>query len=294
MASMTGIIESAFPLILCLWHAFLTIRCEMTRMKIVCTCAILCVFLSSCYYNKKLVYLQNKKYSEAKPTAVENPKPVYRVQPYDVLSIQIKSSTETTESSGIFNLSSRQGMYAMPGSFYLEGYSVSPDGKITLPVIGDVKVQGLTLEEVQEVVQQNANKYLIKATVIVKMTSFKITVIGDVRNPGYFYVYNNQCTVLEALGMAGDLNLTASRKNVKLIRQTVSGSEVVLLNLMDPKLLSSPYFYVMPGDVLYAEPLKARNRKTNLEILTVIFTGLTTAVLILNYVNTHSNTVINP
>jgi polysaccharide export outer membrane protein len=267
---------------------------EMTRIKTVLLCACLCALLSSCYYNKSLIYLQDKKYSDKKPTLVPANKNVYRVQPYDVLSIQIKSSTETSETSNVFNAGARaSGMYATPGSLYLEGYSVSPEGNVTLPVIGDVKVQGLTLAEVQELVRESANKYLIKATVIVKMTSFKVTVLGEVRSPGYFYVYNNQATVLEALGMAGDLMTSANRKNIKLIRQTDKGSEVVLLDLMDPKLLSSEYFYVMPGDVLYVAPLRARNRKTNLEVLTFIFTGLTTAVLILNYVNTHSATPTN-
>jgi polysaccharide export outer membrane protein len=288
---MMPVIESRFGPGLSLWHHLFNHRSEMTRIKTALICAFVCATLSSCYYNKSLVYLQDKKYSEKKATVVPASKTVYHVQPYDVLSIQIKSSTETAETANVFNAGGRGGaMYATPGSLYLEGYSVSPQGNITLPVIGDIKVQGLTLGEVQDLVQQNANKYLIKATVIVKMTSFKITVLGEVRSPGYFYVYNNQATVLEALGMAGDLTTSASRKNVKLIRQTDHGSEVVLLNLMDPKLLSSEYFFVMPGDVIYVEPLRVRNRKTNLEILTFIFTGLTTAVLILNYVNTHSST----
>src|SRR5882757_5479707 len=168
-------------------------RGEMKQIKTALICATLCAMLSSCYYNKSLIYLQDKKYSDKKATVVPTSKIIYRVQPYDVLSIQIKSSTETAETANVFNAGGRGGaMYATPGSLYLEGYSVSPDGNITLPVIGDVKVQGLTLEEVQELVKENANKYLIKATVIVKMTSFKVTVLGEVRNPGYFYVYNNQ------------------------------------------------------------------------------------------------------
>jgi polysaccharide export outer membrane protein len=117
------------------------------------------------------------------------------------------------------------------------------------------------------------------------MISFKVTVLGEVNNPGYHYVYNNQLTILEALGLAGDLTNFASRKNVKLVRQVPRGSEVVLLDLRDPNLLKSKYFFLMPNDVVYVEPLKARSKRLNLELLTLVFSAATTAILILNYVN---------
>jgi polysaccharide export outer membrane protein len=148
-------------------------------------------------------------------------------------------------------------------------------------------VKDLTIEEAQQRIQTSANKFLNKATVIVKLTSFKVTVLGEVKNPGYLYVYNNQATILEGLGLAGDLTPFANRKNVKLIRQVSTGSQIVMLDLTDAKLLSSDYFFLMPNDVIYVEPLKARSDKTNLEILSVVFAGLTTAILILNYVNSN-------
>jgi len=247
---------------------------------------ILWVALSSCYYNSRLVYLQNKQFSELRPTLVPNKKQVYRLQPADILSVQVKSSTETEIYNSIFNVSSRQnGVTTTPGSLYLEGYAVDTNGKITLPIIGEVLVKDLTVEEAQQIIQSSANKYLNKATVIVKLTSFKVTILGDVKSPGYVYVYNNQVTLLEALGMVGDLTPVANRENVKLIRQTPTGSSVILIDLTDPKLLSSDYFYLLPNDVVYVEPLKARSSKTNLELLSVVFAGLTTAILVLNYVS---------
>jgi polysaccharide export outer membrane protein len=244
----------------------------------------LSVSLSSCYYNSRLIYLQDKHFSEFSPTVVQGKKSVYRLQPSDIISVQIKGSTETEASNAIFNLTSHQnGIYTTPGSLFLEGYSIDTNGKINLPILGEMVVKDLTIEDAQRLIQSNANKYLNKATVIVKLTSFKVTVLGEVKSPGYLYVYNNQVTVLEALGLAGDLTQFANRKNIKLIRQVPAGSQVVLLNLTDPKLLSSDYFFLMPNDVLYVEPLKARSSKTNLEILSVVFAGLTTMVLILSY-----------
>ena len=252
--------------------------------------AILSIMLSSCYYNKRLVYLQDKHFSEFTPTLVQNKKTTYRLQSSDVISVHVKSSSDTETSNSIFNVGSTQnGMFTSPGSLFLEGYTIDNNGKITLPVIGEVAVRNLTLEEAQQLIQLNANKYLIKSTVIVKLTSFKVTVLGEVKNPGYLYVFNNQANVLEVLGLAGDLTPFASRKNIKLIRQVPAGSQVILLDLTDPKLLSSEYFFLMPNDVLYIEPLKARSKKSNLEVLSVIFAGLTTAVLVLSYVSGQQN-----
>ncbi|HTJ53450.1 MAG TPA: polysaccharide biosynthesis/export family protein [Cyclobacteriaceae bacterium] len=255
----------------------------MKTLKLIIASA-LSVLLSSCYYNSRLIYLQDKHFSEFTPTLIQNKKSIYRLQPSDIISVQVKSSNETDASNTIFNVTSHQnGLYTTPGSLFLEGYTIDASGKIMLPIIGEVTVKDLTIEDAQRVIQSNANKYLKNSTVIVKLTSFKVTVLGEVKNPGYLYVYNNQATILEVLGLAGDLTPFANRKNIKLIRQVPTGSQVILLNLTDPKLISSEYFFLMPNDVLYIEPLKARANKTNLEILGVVFAGLTTLVLILSY-----------
>lgn len=241
--------------------------------------------LSSCYYNSRLVYLQSRKFSEKAALDVKNKKPEYRLQTSDVLSVKIKAANEADAENSLFNITSLQsGMFATPASMYLDGYTIDFEGNINLPILGKIAVADLTVEQVQSVVQSAASKYLKNPTVTVKLTSFKVTVLGEVKNPGYLYVYNNQATILEALGLAGDLTAVASRKNIKLIRQVPTGSKVILLDLTDPNLLSSDFYYLMPNDVIYVEPLKARSKKTNLEILSVVFAGLTTGVLILTYV----------
>ena len=217
---------------------------------------------------------------------MENKKTVYRIQPNDILSIKVKSSTDA-DVSDLFNITTttQVSQFSSPGNLYLEGYSVDQFGKITLPILGPLTVKDLSLEQVQELIQANANKYLKNAIVIVKLISFKITVLGEVNSPGYYYVYNNQATILEGLGLAGDLTQFGSRKNVKLIRQLPTGSEVVLLDLRDPKVLNSKYFFLMPNDVLYVEPFRARSKKMNLDNLTLVFSAATTAILILNYLD---------
>lgn len=246
--------------------------------------------LTGCYYNKKLIYLGDKQFSTSRPTLVENKHSAYKLQPSDVISVQIKGPGEVSVTNQ-FNLNPQTNgsMFASPANFYMDGYTINPDGKITLPVIGEVSVKDMTTEEAQNVIQKAADKYLTKAIVIVKLTSFKVTVLGEVKNPGYYYVFNSQATLLEGLGMAGDLTPVGNRQNVKLIRQTPGGSEVVMLDLTDADLLKSQYFFMMPGDVLYVAPLRARSNRSNLEVATFLFGAATTTILVMSYISQNSN-----
>lgn len=246
--------------------------------------------LSGCYYNKKLIYLGDKQFSTTRPTLVENNHSAYKLQPSDVISVQVKGPGETSVLNQ-FNMNPQTtgSMFASPANFYMDGYTINPDGKITLPVIGEISVKDMTTEEAQQTIQKAADKYLTKAIVIVKLTSFKVTVLGEVKNPGYYYVFNSQATLLEGLGMAGDLTPVGNRQNIKLIRQTPGGSEVVMLDLTDPDLLKSQYFFMMPGDVLYVAPLRARSNRSNLEVATFLFGAATTTILVMSYISQNSN-----
>ncbi len=242
---------------------------------------VVSILCSSCYYNKRWVYIQDN-YSES-PTQVKNENTEYRLRPSDVLAVKVKSSTEAGIAD-IFNIApERQFLNVDPGNLYLQGYSIDPDGKITLPILGSITVKDLSVSETEKLIQQQANRFLNNATVIVKLVSFKITVLGEVSNPGYRYVYNNQANLFEGLGLAGDLTENGNRERVKLIRQVPTGSEVVMIDLTDPKLLRSKYYYLMPNDVIYVEPLRAQSKRSNLTLVTLFFTALTTTVLVLDY-----------
>jgi polysaccharide biosynthesis/export protein len=248
--------------------------------------AVLIFFMcSSCYYTKKMVYFQDKKFSESFATQIRNENTQYRLRPNDILSVKVKSSTEAGISD-IFNITPSTGYINVDaGNLFLQGYSIDQSGSIVLPILGTLVVKDLTIDEAQRLIQQQANKYLNNATVIVKLVSFKITVLGEVNRPGYYYAYNNQLTLLEGLGLANDLTERGNRKKVKLIRQMPTGSEVVMLNLTDPDILKSKYYYLMPNDVLYVEPFRANTGRSNAQLLTLLFSGVTAAILVLNYIN---------
>jgi len=240
--------------------------------------------LGGCVSQRKLPYLQGGAYSTQQPVQVGNARPVYRLQAGDVLSIRVQSVQPAL--SDIFNVPGPQTLNSGdPSNLYLTGYPVDESGAISLPTVGRLKVAGLTLDGAEALVQQKVGAYVRDANVLVKLLSFKITVLGEVRQPGRYFIYNPQATVLEGLGLAGDLTEFGNRQNVKLIRQTAKGSEVVLLDLTDAGLLRSPYYYLLPNDALYVEPLKARADRGNASNLGIVFGGISAIVLLFSYLN---------
>jgi polysaccharide export outer membrane protein len=254
------------------------------RIKDIIIVIAIAFTLTSCYHNKHLVYLQDKSLRKGSEVVVDNKLSDYRLQPSDIISVQVRGAGEDL-ASNVFNVAPLQGTpYATPGNLFLEGYSISSGGAITMPVLGELHVKGLTIEEARAFITSRAEKYLRSPVVLIKLTNFKVTVLGEVKNPGYYYVYNERVTILEALGLAGDLTTFGDREQLKLIRQQDGKSRTVMINLTDPNLLSSNYFYLMPGDVLYVQPLAARAKRTNLEVMNVVFGGLTTIVLIMSFI----------
>ena len=239
--------------------------------------------LGSCVSQQQLPYLQGKEYSTRAAVQVDNERQVYRLQPGDVLSIRVQSVQPAL--NDLFSVTSGQNIQSGdPGNIFASGYSVDDSGSINLPTAGRLKVAGLTVEETQQLIQKEVARFMREANVLVKLTSFKLTILGEVRTPGRYFVYNSQATVLEALGLAGDVGEFGNRTNVKLIRQTPKGSEVVLLDLTDPNLLRSKYYYLLPNDALYVEPLKARTTRGNANNLGLVFGGLSTIILLLSFI----------
>ena len=244
---------------------------------------LLAGLLGSCVAQRELPYLQGKDYSTQATVQVENERQVYRLQPGDVLSIRVQSVQPAL--NDLFSMTTGQNIQSGdPGNLFVSGYSVDEAGTIALPTVGRLKVAGLTVEETQLLVQKEVGRFMREANVVVKLTSFKLTILGEVRVPGRYFVYNAQATVLEALGLAGDLTEFGNRTNVKLIRPTPKGSEVVLLDLTDPNLLRSKYYYLLPNDALYVEPLKARTNRGNSNNLGLVFGGLSTIILLLSFI----------
>ena len=154
-----------------------------------------------------------------------------------------------------------------------------------MAMVGDIKVGGLTVEEIRGVIQDEIDQLLLNATVSVKLTSFKVSVLGDVQNPGTYYVYNTQSTIFEALSKAGDLNISAKRRNVKLIRQEGDKNTVVNMDLTDPSIIRSPYYLMHPNDVIYVETSKQNIVRNNLSLFSILLSAVATSLLVFDVVS---------
>ena len=241
---------------------------------------IFILVFTSCVSNKKIVYFQG----DIKSDTIKSDKPTYVLQPGDVLSIKVYTADPVI--SSFFNVEPiNQNTQANPGSLYLSGYSISDSGYVNIPIIGHVYLKGLTIEAAQEKLQKALATQVVDATVVVKFLSYKFSVLGEVKAPGLYYGYNNQITLLEAIGMAGDLTQFGNRKKIKLIRKTESGSVVYQLDLTDPALIGSDKYFILPNDAIYVQPLKALTARNNVGQATVIFAGISTLILILNFIS---------
>jgi polysaccharide export outer membrane protein len=169
-------------------------------------------------------------------------------------------------------------------SAYLNSFDVDDSGFVNLPLMGKILVKDLGISECQKAIQEKVNLYLKNALVIVKLLNFNITVLGEVTKPGTYKVYNNQVTILEALGLAGDLTMYGNRKQILLIRQN-NPENTITIDLTDKKLLNSDYFYLQPNDVLYIKPNRSKLFGTNPFPFATVLSSITTLILVLNYLS---------
>ena len=239
-------------------------------------CFLLLVWLSSCFSRKELIYLQDSSFSSEYPTQIKNRRPDYKIQVNDVLHVNIQNpDVETAQYFSYGGGNNNMQVFGNPSTLYVTGYPVTEEGVISIPLIGNVKVEGLSVNEARNLLQQEVSKFLKNSSVDLKLISFKISVMGEVNNPGYYYIYNGQATILEGLSLAGDITDYGNRNNIKLIRQNDDGVEVVLLDLAKSDVMKSKYYYLLPNDVIYVEPSERQIRRENLVQLATTIGAIT-------------------
>lgn len=208
-----------------------------------------------------------------------------RIMPKDELTISI--NTTTPDASLPFNLllqnAYTQGRTLSSGTGTLMPYLVDNLGYINFPIIGRIKVSGLTKSECEQLILEKIRPYMAESenpVVTVRMSSYSVSVLGEVTRPGSFLVSREKITILEALAQAGDLTIYGVRDRVKLIREDATGKKtIVKLDLTDANIINSPYYYLQQNDVVYVEPnnVKAQNSKVG-QVTTLSFSA--TSILI--------------
>ena len=237
------------------------------------------IVFTSCVGKRSINYLHDRSLSEDASKLFENQRFDYRIQVNDVLSIRVMGLDEETHR--FFNVEGQNNsMVFNDATLYVNGFSVDKTGHVQLPTVGKIKVQGLTAGEAQELVQRKINEYFTNATVILKMVSFRVSVLGDVARPGAFFVYHNQITVLEALAMAGGPGEFANKEKITLIRQGDKGVQAVYIDLARTDVLSSEYYYLLPNDVVYVPTLGARASRLNLDLVAILLSAVSTAAVV--------------
>ena len=262
----------------------------MNKAQTILLTLLLAAALSACDSYKKLTYLQNIA-ETGQDSLFKKHKPTYRLQPGDILYIQVITPNE--EINRIFNpLMGNQGSQNMRQggqSLYYTGYSITDSGYIELPIMDTIYMNNLTLKEAKDRVRAKADRYLKKAQVIMRLANFRFTVLGEVKAPGVKEVYDNQVNIMEALAYAGDINYNGNRQNVLIIRPTGDGSRTFRIDVTDDDMIDSRGYYIQPNDIIYIEPLKTtmfRERSSDyLFFFGAVSSILSTTVIVLNLIN---------
>ena len=207
-----------------------------------------------CGSTKDVVYLQDVEVDERVKAACE-----YQavIQADDLLSIIV--SCADIEAAVPFNTPMiGLGREVNSGDNTQRGYLVDERGCIDFPVLGKLEVAGMSRGEVAEMLKERLSVYLREPIVTIQFMNYKVTVLGEVRNPGSYRVASERVSILDALGMAGDLQINAKRKNVLVVREEGDEKIFARLDLTSSDFMHSPFYYLRQNDVVYVEPTRGR------------------------------------
>lgn len=252
------------------------------------------ILASSCTTNKKITYFQDTPdslYLTPKNLAGA-PYRDPQIQANDILQISIL--TLDPQVNNILASANSASFAVQPGSTStatntptVSGFLVDNNGYVELPVIGKIKVSGMSTAAARDSIHHQVALYYRDPVVNVRYANFNITVLGEVARPATYIVPSEKVSILDAIGMAGDLTIFGKRENVLLIRDSSGTKQMIRFDLNSTASLLSPYFYLRQGDVVYVEPAKSKVASTDankaknftllasgLSLLVVIFTRL--------------------
>ena len=250
------------------------------------------LLMGSCKSAKQVAYFQNLD-----SVSLAASKGLYdaHIMPKDLLTITVVTSDPTTSKPFNLAIQNTLGTGGRLGSTTgsLLQYLVDNDGNIQFPIVGSLHVAGLTKNECQDLIKSKVKPYLAESenpVVTVSMSSYRVTVAGEVTRPSVVPVSTEKMSVLEALAQAGDLTIYGRRDNVLLIRENANGQkEAHRLNLNDANIINSPYYYVQQNDYIYVEPNKTKAKNSDIGQSTTLwfsFVSILTSVasLVVNIV----------
>jgi len=251
------------------------------KINLVCYLAISCLIFS-CSPSKDVVYFQDASQFE---TLIDDNTFTTKFKVDDLVSIHV--STLDPEASAPFNLF-RGAEEGVAGAMRPEqvNYLVDKEGEIDFPVIGKVKIEGLSPSETRQLLREKLKDYLKDPIINIRIRNFTVTVLGAVNRPGTYPINGEQINIMEALGYAGDISIKGKRDNVMVIRDFDGTKVYNRINLNSKEALKSPVYYLTQNDVVYVEPNRSGKSQSNLDqrasiAISIISTLITSTVILL-------------
>lgn len=248
--------------------------------------------LTSCISTKRLTYLaEDKGAPKDSLISIQQMQPPYRVQINDLLSIRVKALDQ--ELTSMFNPigDGENSKATTEENAYFDGFLVNRHGKIRIPTIGEVKVLGLTLEEIRSKLEEKLLNDYFKSEanifITVKLAGLRYTTLGEI-GTGSQVIYKEQVSIMEAIANAGDITIYGDRRNVKILRQYPEGQRIHRVDLTKISAVNSPFYYIQPNDLIIVDPLPQKSfgiGETGFGTLATVFsvlTGLTILFIRLN------------
>lgn len=219
---------------------------------------LISLILTSCATKKDLYYLQ-----DIDQMSINNTFEFLSIQPGDILDIQIKALNP--ESVLVFQrqsaLTPQQGQLQ---NRVIDGYLVGEDGTISLPLIGSISTTNKTTQTLATDLQDALSPYIKDPSVNIRILNFRVSILGEVNKPGTFTVLEERISVLQALGLAGDLSINGNRNNITLVRNENGKTEYYTIDLTKSDFMQSPYFFLKQNDIIYVQPNTARVKSSGL------------------------------
>lgn len=251
-----------------------TVKLKNTRLVLF---SVVLLLMTSCVSKKDITYFQNDEIDQEKVS--NHYQTIFKSD--DLLQITI--SAEELELVKPFNLSSvafSSTTNSVVGSPTQQSYLIDSNGEIDFPILGKLKIGGLTREEGIALIRNKISpKYVKNVSINIRISNFKITVTGDVKAPGSYTIPNERVSIIEALGMAGDLNISGKRENVIVIREEGDKKVVYKVDLRSNKTYTSPVYYLQQNDVLYVEHNKAKIQSASSNTNTGLYISVTSLII---------------
>jgi len=245
-------------------------------MRVILGLVIMLSLFGSCAARKDLIYFQPD--STQLNTSYELNAP--KLQPGDILAISV--TADDVRATIPFNqISPYQGVSGTIQSSnpFIPTYAIDVNGDIDFPKLGKLKLAGKTRTQAMEFLRNEVARYIVDPGISMEVRNFRVTVLGEVKTPGSFPITNDRITILEALGLAGDLTINGVRNNVMVIREQNGKKEEYRVDLTKRDALNSPVYYLAQNDVIYVEPNNARIQSSKYTQNTSIFVSIASVVI---------------